>query len=51
MTDMKRITVSLPDDLAEAIERLKSLDDFKGKPVSEILRTLIKRGLELEGRV
>lgn len=48
MTDMKRITVSLPDDLVDAIERIRHRDEFKGKPVAEILRSLIKRGLELE---
>ena len=50
MTDKKRITVSLPDDLAEAIKRLQLSEEFKDKPTSEILRALVRRGLELESR-
>ena len=46
MTNMKRLTVSLPDDLVEALERLRTTAEFSGKPYSEIIRTLIQRGLE-----
>lgn len=49
MTEMKRITVSLPDELVEAIEKIKERPEYKGKPVSSILRSLIERGLELTG--
>lgn len=45
MTDMKRITVSLPDDMADSIEALKQTDDFKGRPYSEIIRVLVQRGM------
>lgn len=46
MTNMKRLTVSLPDDLVEALEILRTTAEFSGKPYSEIIRTLIQRGLE-----
>lgn len=46
MTNMKRLTVSLPDDLVEALDILRTTAEFSGKPYSEIIRTLIQRGLE-----
>ena len=49
MTNMKRVTVSLPDDMRKAIDALKQLDDFKGRPYSEIIRALVRRGLDKEG--
>lgn len=45
MTDMKRRTVSLPDDLAEEIDQLKQTEEFEHKSYSEVIRQLIMRGL------
>jgi hypothetical protein len=46
MTDMKRITVALPDNMMKSIDALKQSDDFKGRPYSEIIRALVQRGLD-----
>ena len=46
MTNMKRVTVSLPDDVRAAIDALKQTDDFEGRPYSEIIRALVRRGLD-----
>lgn len=46
MTDMKRITVSLPDNMVEAIEAMKHTDEFNARPYSEIIRALLARGLD-----
>ena len=45
MTDMKRITVSLPDDMVVLLDELKGTDEYKSKPYSELLRTMIQAGL------
>lgn len=49
MTDMKRITVSLTDEIVAAIEELKEAERFKGCTYSEIIRILVQRGLEKAG--
>lgn len=46
MTDMKRISVSMPDDMVEALDRLRKTPEFENKPYSEVIRTLIQVGLE-----
>lgn len=46
MTDMKRTTVSLPDELVDALEKLKSREEFKNASYSELIRVMIQRGLE-----
>lgn len=46
MTDMKRITVSMPDEMVDAVDRIKNTPEFENKPYSEVIRTLIKIGLE-----
>ena len=46
MTNMKRLTVSMPDNMVEAIDAIKQTEDFKGRPYSEIIRTLVQRGLD-----
>lgn len=46
MTDMKRITVSMPDNMVKAIDALKQTDDFKDRPYSEIIRAMVQRGLD-----
>lgn len=48
MTDMTRKTVSLPDDLAEEIDRLKKSEEFEHKSYSEVIRQLLVRGLASE---
>mgnify|MGYP002518919875 CR=1 FL=1 len=45
MTNMKRTTVSLPDDLAATIRSLKSSEEFRGRSYSEIIRRLVRIGL------
>lgn len=45
MTDMKRTTISLPDELVDALNVIRSTEEFKGKSYSELIRILIKRGL------
>lgn len=49
MTNMKRMTVSLTDELETAIVALKNQDEFKNAPYSEIIRFLVKCGLESSG--
>lgn len=46
MTDMKRITISLPDELNDAVEEMKRSDEYKNAPYSAIIRALIERGLK-----
>lgn len=46
MTDMKRTTVSLPDELVDALNELKQTDEFKNATYSELIRVMIQRGLE-----
>lgn len=51
MTDMKRITVSLTDEIVAAIAELKETERFKSCTYSEIIRILVQRGLEKAGDV
>lgn len=46
MTDMKRLTISLPDELVEKLEELKQTEEFKNAPYSKLIRTMIQRGLD-----
>lgn len=46
MTDMKRITVSLTDEIVEALDALKQTDKYKSFSYSELIRILVQRGLE-----
>lgn len=48
MTDMKRISVSMTDEIVAALEELRQTDEFKGRPYSYIIRTLLNRGLDLD---
>lgn len=47
MTDMKRITVAIPDGLDEKIIALRKTDKFVRCSYSEIMRQAVERGLEL----
>lgn len=42
MTDMKRITISLPDDLDAAVEALRKTERFARASYSEIIRHLVR---------
>ena len=46
MTDMKRISMSMPDDMVEALDRLRKTPEFENKPYSDVIRTLIQVGLD-----
>lgn len=46
MTDMKRATVSFPDDIVDAIEALRKTEEHERDSYSEIVRFLVTRGLE-----
>ena len=48
MTNMKRTTVSFPDELVSALDALKRSEPFKECSYSEIIRRLVARGLEKE---
>ena len=48
MTDMKRLTISLPDELADKLEELKQTEEFKNVPYSKLIRAMIQRGLDRE---
>ena len=45
LTDMKRITVSLPDEMVTLLDELKGTAEYKDKPYSELLRSMIQVGL------
>lgn len=46
MTDMKRITVSLTDDIDEAIREIRA-SEHKRLSYSAAIRMLVERGLEV----
>ncbi len=48
MTDMKRVTVSIPDELDKKILELRKDDRFIRCSYSEIVRCMLLAGLEAE---
>ena len=46
MTNMRRLTVSLPDELVVILDAMKQTAEFKNRPYSELLRAMIQRGIE-----
>ena len=46
MTDMRRVTVSLPDDLDRRILEMKKSNQFVRCSYSEIVRRFLDKGLE-----
>ena len=48
MTDMKRVTIALPNNLDKKILELKKDDRFIRCSYSEIVRQVLEHGLELE---
>jgi Arc/MetJ-type ribon-helix-helix transcriptional regulator len=45
MTDMKRISIAIPDELDDRILALRKTDEFIRCSYSEIVRQIIERGL------
>jgi len=45
MTDMKRTSVSLPDEIVDRISELRKRDEFRDCSYSEIIRRLVAAGL------
>jgi metal-responsive CopG/Arc/MetJ family transcriptional regulator len=50
MTDMKRTTVSFPDEIVMELEKLKKSSGYEKCTYSEIIRRLVIRGLEADER-
>lgn len=46
MTDMKRMTVSMPDEMVAELDALKKTKEFRNEPYSLLIRTMIQLGLE-----
>ena len=44
MTDMRRLSVSFPDDLAQEIDKYKQDPRFAGKPYSVLIRYFVELG-------
>lgn len=47
MTDMYRLTVSIPDELLAALENFKA-EHLANEPLSEVIRVLVRVGLDTE---
>lgn len=45
MTNMKRTSVSLPDEIVDRISELRKQDEFRDCSYSEIIRRLVAAGL------
>lgn len=50
MTDMRRVTIAMPDDIDKKILDLKKTDDFVRLSYSEVVRRLLERGLKAATR-
>lgn len=50
MTEMKRISVAFSDDLDDGIFELRKKDEYVKCSYSEIIRRLVKIGLEVESK-
>ena len=50
MTDMKRITIALTDDLDAAIIAMRKNDEYVRCSYAEIIRRLVSAGLEAMNR-
>ena len=46
MTDMRRVTISLPEDIDKRILDMKKDDRFIRDSYSEVCRKLLEKGLE-----
>lgn len=47
MTEMKRTTISMPDELDKAVFELRKSERYMRCSYSEIVRTLVEIGLEV----
>lgn len=45
MTDMRRVTIAIPDDLDKRILELKKDDRFVRGSYAEVVRQILERGL------
>ena len=50
MTEMRRITIALPDELDKRILELRKDDRFVRLSYAEIIRRLLERGLSSDDR-
>lgn len=50
MTDMKRITISIPPEMDKKILEMRKDDKFIRSSYSEIVRTLVFAGLDISKR-
>ena len=48
MTEMRRVTISLPNDIDKRILSLKKTNKFVKESYSQIVRQLLLKGLEKE---
>ena len=48
MTEMRRITFSIPDDMSEQLDRIMQKDEFSDCSCSEVLRRLILVGIKCQ---
>ena len=48
MTEMKRTTVSLPDEMVARLDKMKQHDEYKNCTYSELIRRMVTSGLERE---
>lgn len=46
MTEMRRVTISVPDEIDQAVLKMKQTDEFVRDSYSEIIRKLLVAGLE-----
>ena len=49
MTDMRRVTISLPDEIDRRILELKKDDKYIRLSYAEVVRQLLERGLNADG--
>lgn len=47
MTDMRRVTIAIPDDLDKRILELKKDDRFVRGSYAEVVRQILERGLDI----
>jgi len=49
MTDMRRVTIALPDEIDRKILELRKNDNYIRCSYSEIVRMVLERGIDLLG--
>lgn len=50
MTNLKRITISIPEELEDAIYKMRKRDEYNRCSKSEVVRKLVEIGLKAEAR-